>query len=115
MIGIPKKLMQEAKNHVVTVEIQSGELYRGYLTEVDDQMNCELENCQQTSVEGKVTYFDQVCIRGSQVRFVIVPDMFKNAPMFTRVKNLARVKNEAELRDKARKVREAVVNQLKPE
>ena len=32
--------------------------------------------------------------------------MFKHAPMFTRVKNLARMKNEGVLREKARKVRE---------
>ena len=32
-IGAPIKLLTEAENHVVTVELKSGELYRGYLTE----------------------------------------------------------------------------------
>ena len=108
-------MTHESKNHVITIELTNGELYRGYLTNVEDTMNCLLENCQKTDVDGKKAYYDQIYIRGSQVRFVIVPDMFKNAPMFQRVKNLAQVKNEAELRDKARKVREQVVEQLKPE
>ena len=35
MIGVPIKLLHEAENHVVTVELKSGELYRGYLTDVE--------------------------------------------------------------------------------
>ena len=69
-------------------------------------MNCLLENCQHTAKNGKKSYFDKVFIRGSKIRFFIVPDMFKNAPMFKRVKNLAWLKNESELRSKARKVRD---------
>jgi hypothetical protein len=29
-IGIPIKLLHEAEQHVITVELKSGELYRGY-------------------------------------------------------------------------------------
>ena len=34
-IGIPVKLLHEAENHIVTIEVKSGELYRGYLTEAE--------------------------------------------------------------------------------
>ena len=34
-IGVPIKLLHEAENHVVTVEVKSGELYRGYLIEAE--------------------------------------------------------------------------------
>jgi len=114
-VGVPIKLIHEAKNHVITIEVKTGELYRGHLVEIDDTMNCLIDNCRHTSVDGKASYFDQVYIRGSQIRFVIVPDMFKNAPMFTRVKNLARVKNDAMLRKKATKIREQVISQMRPE
>ena len=114
-IGVPLKLFHEAKNHVVTVELKSNELYRGHLIEVDDTMNCLLENCQYTGKDGNKKYFDKIYIRGSQIQFVLIPDMFKNAPMFKRIKNLARMKNEGDLRDKARKVREQVLAQLAPE
>ena len=42
-IGIPIKLFHEAKNHVVTIELKSGETYRGHLIDVDDTMNALLE------------------------------------------------------------------------
>jgi hypothetical protein len=49
--------------------------------------------------------FFQVYLRGSQIRFVIVPDMFKNAPMFKRVKAQAKNRNTAMMRQKAQKAR----------
>lgn len=114
-VGVPIKLVHESKNHVISIEVKTGEMYRGYLVEIDDTMNCLVENCHHTAIDGKASYFDQVYIRGSQIRFIIVPDMFKNAPMFTRVKNLARVKNDTILRKKAMKIRDQLVQQMKPE
>ena len=35
MIGVPIHLLHEAENHVVTVELKTGELYRGYLIEAE--------------------------------------------------------------------------------
>jgi small nuclear ribonucleoprotein D3 len=35
MIGIPVKLLYEAKHHIVTVEMKTGELYRGYLADAE--------------------------------------------------------------------------------
>ena len=104
-VGVPVKLLHEAKHHVVTIELKTGELYRGYLIEAEDNMNCRLDSCQLTARDGKTAYLEQVYLRGSQVRFAIVPDMFKNSPMFKRVRNLARGKNLPELRAKARKIR----------
>lgn len=37
-IGVPVKLLHEATNHVVTIEVKTGELYRGYLTEAEVQL-----------------------------------------------------------------------------
>lgn len=34
-IGLPVKLLHEAQNHVITIEVKTGELYRGYLTEAE--------------------------------------------------------------------------------
>ena len=114
-VGVPIKLFHEAKNHVVTIEMKTGEVYRGHLIDVEDNMNCRLENCQHTSVDGKPAFFDQVYLRGSHMRFVIIPDMFKNAPMFARVKSLAKGRNEHMLRKKARKIRDQILNQIKPQ
>ena len=35
-IGVPIKLLHEAENHIITCELKSGELYRGYLMEAED-------------------------------------------------------------------------------
>ena len=84
-IGIPIKLLHEAEQHVITVELKSGELYRGYLTDVEDTMNMRLDDVWVTKRNGKQVRYEQIFIRGSQVRFIIMPDMLKHSPMFKRL------------------------------
>mmetsp|Transcript_23004 Transcript_23004/g.39511 ORF Transcript_23004/g.39511 Transcript_23004/m.39511 type:complete len:138 (+) Transcript_23004:51-464(+) len=84
-IGIPIKLLHEAETHTVTVELKTGEVYRGKLVEAEDNMNCQMEAVTMTARDGRVSNLEQVFLRGSQVRFIIVPDMLKNAPMFKRI------------------------------
>lgn len=43
-IGIPVKLLHEAEGHTVTIELKTGELYRGKLIEAEDNMNCQVRN-----------------------------------------------------------------------
>ncbi|KAL3632445.1 Small nuclear ribonucleoprotein SmD3b [Castilleja foliolosa] len=106
-LGIPVKLLHEASGHVVTVELKSGELYRGSMIECEDNWNCQLENITYTAkmnthisleplldiliplvqVDGKVSQLEHVFIRGSKVRFMVIPDMLKNAPMFKRLES----------------------------
>ena len=83
-IGVPIKLLHEAVGHVVTIELKTGEVYRGTLLEAEDNMNCQLQNIQYTARDGRVTELEHAFIRGSKIRFVIIPDMLKNAPMFKR-------------------------------
>lgn len=52
-IGVPIKLLHEAENHVITVELKSGELYRGYLMEAEDTMNMRLDDVYVTGKDGK--------------------------------------------------------------
>ncbi|EXB51221.1 hypothetical protein L484_019213 [Morus notabilis] len=91
-LGIPVKLLHESAGHVVTVELKSGELYRGGMVECEDNWNCQLENITYTAKDGKVSQLEHVFIRGSKVRFMVVPDMLKNAPMFKRLD--ARIKGK---------------------
>ncbi|XP_070024376.1 small nuclear ribonucleoprotein SmD3b-like isoform X2 [Nicotiana sylvestris] len=44
------------------------------------------------SPDGRVSQLEHVFIRGSKVRFMIIPDMLKNAPMFKRLE--ARIKGK---------------------
>ena len=81
-IGIPIKLLHEAEGHIITLETTTGEIYRGKLLEAEDNMNCQMQNITVTTRDGRVTQVEQVFIRGSMIRFFILPDMLKNAPMF---------------------------------
>ncbi|KAI2044375.1 small nuclear ribonucleoprotein Sm D3 [Ophidiomyces ophidiicola] len=81
-IGIPIKLLNEAQGHVVTLEITSGQVYRGKLLEAEDNMNVQLKDITVTARDGRVSHLDQVYIRGSHVRFFIVPDMLRYAELF---------------------------------
>lgn len=64
------------------METTDGTTYRGKLWEAEDNMNVQLENIQVTARDGRVSHMDRVYIRGSYVRYFIVPDMLRNAPMF---------------------------------
>lgn len=84
-IGVPIKILHEAEGHVITLETLNGEVYRGKLIEAEDNMNCQMSNITVTSRDGKVSLLEQVFIRGSKIRFLILPDMLKNAPMFKKM------------------------------
>lgn len=41
--GVPIKLLHEGEGHIVTVELKSGEIYKGLLIEAEDTMNCQMK------------------------------------------------------------------------
>ena len=43
----------------------------------EDSMNVQLKDITVTARDGRVSHLDQVYIRGSHVRFFIVPDMLR--------------------------------------
>lgn len=81
--GIPVKLLHEAQGHVVSLELANGDTYRGKLLDNEDNMNLSLYDVNITKGRtGHTSYMNQVFIRGSMIRFIMVPDILKNAPMF---------------------------------
>eukprot|EP00811_Abedinium_folium_P015913 NODE_24864_length_608_cov_1.829522.p1 GENE.NODE_24864_length_608_cov_1.829522~~NODE_24864_length_608_cov_1.829522.p1 ORF type:complete len:123 (+),score=26.85 NODE_24864_length_608_cov_1.829522:81-449(+) len=81
-VGIPVKLLHEGIGHTVTCELKTGEMYRGHLMNCEDNMNAMLEGVTVTGRDGKVTNLEQVYLRGSMIRYLILPDMLRHAPMF---------------------------------
>lgn len=45
-------------------------------------MNCQMTQITVTYRDGRMATLENVYIRGSKIRFLILPDMLKNAPMF---------------------------------
>ena len=52
-----------------------------YTHTAEDNLNISLKDITVTGRDGRVSQLDQVYIRGSTIRFFIVPDMLQNAPM----------------------------------
>ena len=80
-IGVPIKVLHEAEGHIVTCETNTGEVYRGKLIEAEDNMNSQMASVTVTYRDGRVAQLEHIYIRGSKIRFMILPDMLKNAPM----------------------------------
>uniref|UniRef100_K3X3X6 Small nuclear ribonucleoprotein Sm D3 n=1 Tax=Globisporangium ultimum (strain ATCC 200006 / CBS 805.95 / DAOM BR144) TaxID=431595 RepID=K3X3X6_GLOUD len=90
-VGIPTILLHDGEGTIVSIELKSGETYRGFLDETEDNMNCVLKDAVRTELNGSTTHVEQVYIRGGQILFIIFPDIYPSllpthAPMFKRVK-----------------------------
>jgi small nuclear ribonucleoprotein D3 len=57
-ISVPIKLLHESVGHVVSIELKTGELYRGYLVNAEDMMNCLMETVTVTARDGSVTVLE---------------------------------------------------------
>ena len=55
-------------------------------------MNVQLKDITVTARDGRVSHLDQVYIRGSHVRFFIVPDMLRYEHQTIVLKNIAGIK-----------------------
>lgn len=71
----------------MTLETVSGDLYRGQMVEGSDAMNVALQNVTHTFPDGRAERQEHVYIRGSNIRFFVLPDMLKNAPMFKKLQD----------------------------
>lgn len=81
--GIPVRLLNEAQGHVVSLELSTGDTYRGKLLENEDNMNLSLYDVTVTKGRTGITsHMNQAFIRGSMIRFILVPEILKHAPMF---------------------------------
>ena len=81
-MGAPQKILTEAIGMTVSVELQTGQLYRGKLLYVEDNMNLQLKDVVVTARDGQVSAAEQVFVRGSQVRFFVLPDNLRHSPVF---------------------------------
>ncbi|KAK8893620.1 small nuclear ribonucleoprotein Sm D3 [Tritrichomonas musculus] len=81
-LGIPIKLLHEVIGFDIKVELISGDTFHGQLKLVEDNMNCWLNNVSHTYPNGHQVKSDTAYLRGSNILFFSVPDMFSNAKIF---------------------------------
>ena len=103
-VGIPIKLLHEAECQNVTIELKNGEVYYGHLANAEDSMNCKMTSVTLTAKDGQVTKLEHVYLRGSQIRFMVLPELLKKAPMFQRVQamKVSQEKKKAERKGRGR-------------
>jgi small nuclear ribonucleoprotein D3 len=83
-VGIPIVVLHDCEGAVIEIETKKGELIRGLLFEAEDQMNLYVKNCIIRDINGVKRKSNQVYVRGTEILFIILPDMLKHAPMFNR-------------------------------
>jgi len=98
-VGVPIKLLFEAEGMKVTAEMKNGEIYRGLLLSAEDTMNMTLSDVLRTAKNGQISKLPSVYLRGSSIRFIALPDLLKNAPVFREVTSM---KRKMELEQKSR-------------
>lgn len=86
-VGIPIVVLHDCEGAVIEIETKAGELIRGLLFEAEDQMNLYIKNAVIRDVNGIKRKSPQVYVRGTEIVFIILPDMLKHAPMFNRIKH----------------------------
>mmetsp|Transcript_14354 Transcript_14354/g.30795 ORF Transcript_14354/g.30795 Transcript_14354/m.30795 type:complete len:159 (-) Transcript_14354:360-836(-) len=85
-VGIPIVLLHDAEGAVVTVETKRGELIRGLLFEAEDMMNLYIKKAVVLGPKpGSKRIVEQVYVRGSEIVFIVLPEMLRHAPMFQRI------------------------------
>mmetsp|Transcript_23449 Transcript_23449/g.65469 ORF Transcript_23449/g.65469 Transcript_23449/m.65469 type:complete len:111 (-) Transcript_23449:1031-1363(-) len=93
--GVPLKLLFEAENMKVTVEMKNGEIFRGMLVGAEETMNMNMSDVLKTARNGQVSKLPNVYLRGSSIRFVVLPELLKNAPIFQTVTTMKRKMEQA--------------------
>eukprot|EP00588_Corethron_pennatum_P012981 CAMPEP_0194276958 /NCGR_PEP_ID=MMETSP0169-20130528/9415_1 /TAXON_ID=218684 /ORGANISM="Corethron pennatum, Strain L29A3" /LENGTH=117 /DNA_ID=CAMNT_0039020805 /DNA_START=132 /DNA_END=485 /DNA_ORIENTATION=+ len=92
--GVPVQLLLEAEQHKVTVEMKNGEIYRGLLISSEETMNVSLIDVILTARDGRVSKLHAVYLRGSNIRFIVLPDVLRDAPLFNKVRKMKKTMEE---------------------
>jgi small nuclear ribonucleoprotein D3 len=79
-----------------SVQLKSGEIYRGLLVSAEDTMNVSLSEVIRTARNGQISKLPNVYLRGSSIRFIALPDLLKNAPVFKKVQTMKRKMEESQ-------------------
>lgn len=60
------------------------------LLSAEETMNLSLSDVLRTTRNGQITKLPSVYLRGSSIRFIALPDLLKNAPVFQKVTMMKR-------------------------
>ncbi|KAG2803970.1 hypothetical protein PC119_g20345 [Phytophthora cactorum] len=58
-VGIPTILLHDGEGTIVSIEMKTGETYRGLLDETEDNMNCVMKDAVRTDINGNTSHVEQ--------------------------------------------------------
>lgn len=73
-LGVPCKLLREFKDRKVTIEANNGEVYRGILHDVEENLSVSLDEVKATMSDGKVVQMKGIYLKGSRIRLISLPE-----------------------------------------
>ena len=73
----------------MAVELQEGGVYRGQLRRAEESMGLHLSDVTHIAADGQRHSMEHVYVKGSQIKFVVVPDSLSAAPGLQKVAALA--------------------------
>ena len=91
-IGIPVVLLHESEALLITVELKTGDVARGWLMKAEDCWNMQLKDVTLTDQDGNERQLKTLYIRGDRINFVILPDILGESPMFHRIQEFKKSK-----------------------
>lgn len=68
------RFLMKLKNETVTIELKNGTIVVGSVYGVDIKMNTFLQNVKMTVKDKNPINLDQLTLRGSSIRYVILPE-----------------------------------------
>ncbi|RMY92191.1 hypothetical protein D0861_02662 [Hortaea werneckii] len=68
------RFLMKCTNETVTIELKTGTIVHGTIASVSPQMNTNLRTAKMTPKGGSQISLDQISIRGSEIRYYILPD-----------------------------------------
>lgn len=68
------RFLMKLKNETVTIELKNGTIVVGSVSGVDIKMNTFLQNVKMTVKDKNPINLDQLTLRGSSIRYVILPE-----------------------------------------
>ncbi|KAF2716615.1 Sm-like ribonucleoprotein [Polychaeton citri CBS 116435] len=68
------RFLMKCTNETVTVELKTGTIINGTIASVSPNMNTNLRTVKMTPKGGSLIALDHISIRGSEIRYFILPD-----------------------------------------
>ena len=80
-ISKPLDLYGQGVGFIVTIHLKCHTVVRGLLIQLDDNMNSYLKNVSVTEPNLATRSVDEFYIRGSQICYIMLPDMLRYSPL----------------------------------